>query len=221
VTNFLALSKIYKSFGSVQVLFDLNFKFDLEKSYAITGPSGSGKSTLMHILAGIDHPNSGTVNWSDQIIINQLSHAEKSWFWNQKLGLVFQQATLINELTVLQNVALKGLIGNLSDCNEQAYELLKFLKLEHRLDFFPNFLSRGEQQRVAIARAMMCCPQLILADEPVANLDQKNGENVIELLLDLSKKYRAGLIVSSHDGYVNAKMNQTVAIVDCKLALTS
>lgn len=223
MSGFLTLSNITKSFkqgsSNITVLKELNFKFDFNKSYAITGPSGCGKSTLINLIAGTDLPNSGQIDWCADFKVNQLNQTEKSLFWNQKIGLVFQQPGLINELSVLENVALKGLIGRHADAFGRAAELLHELGLSHRLKFFPNLLSRGEQQRVAIARAMMCNVQLLLADEPTASLDQANGEQVINLLINLSKKYQMGLIVSTHDEYVYQKMNHVLTIVDCKINL--
>lgn len=225
MANFLALSKVCKSFvqGSerVLVLNDLNFNFDFTKTYAIIGSSGSGKSTLIHLLAGTDQPDSGTVNWCDKLIINKLTASQKAVFWNQQVGLVFQQANLINELTVLENVLLKGLIGNITNAKDKAVDFLEQLGLGHRLDFFPDVLSRGEQQRVAIARAIMCNSGLILADEPTASLDRLHGEQVIAILISLARKYQIGLIVSTHDEYVYHQMDQVVHIIDCKLNLTS
>jgi len=219
--HFLALHQIDKSFrqgnSSVAVLKNLNFNFDFNQSYAITGPSGCGKSTLMHLMAGADLPDHGEVDWCGNFKINQLTSVAKSFFWNQKIGLVFQQPGLINELTVLENVALKGLISRQSDAFKKATIWLQELGLEDRLNFFPNLLSRGEQQRVAIARAMMCNVQLILADEPTASLDQANGEQVVSLLINLAKKYNMGLIVSTHDEYVYQKMNQVLVIVNHQL----
>lgn len=222
--RFLTLSKVYKTFTQgnerISVLSDLNFTFNFEKTYAIVGSSGSGKSTLIHLLAGTEKPDSGILNWCDKLIINKLNLAQKAVFWNQQVGLIFQQANLINELTALENVVLKGLIGNVANAKDKAISLLEQLGLGHRLAFFPDVLSRGEQQRVAIARAIMCNSGLILADEPTASLDRLHGEQVITMLINLARKYQVGLIVSTHDEYVYHQMDQVVQIIDCKLNLT-
>lgn len=204
----------------VSVLEDLNFCFNFKQSYAITGVSGAGKSTLIHMLAGTDLPDSGKVNWSDQFIINHLSRTQKALFWNQNIGLVFQKPNLINELNVLENVALKGLIAGKPDAYDKAQELLQVLGLNHRLNFYPPVLSRGEQQRVAIARALMGNSGLILADEPTASLDRKNGDQVMDLLINLAQAYQLGLIISTHDEYVARKTGHVVNLLDCKLNLT-
>ena len=225
MTDFLALSKIYKSFiqGSerVDVLKDINFRFDFDKSYAIIGASGAGKSTLIHILSGTDLPNSGDVSWGNGLKINQLSEQQKDLFWSRDVGLMFQQPGLINELTVLENVILKGVIGHQQDVINSAKKLLRLVGLHHRLDFFPDVLSKGEQQRVAIARALICKPKLILADEPTGSLDKKTGTQIIDFLIELQKKYNIGLIVSTHDEYVYHKMDAVLQILDCKLNLVN
>lgn len=225
MVNFLTLSQVSKTFTqgatNIKVLDNLSFCFDFSKSYAIIGASGVGKSTLMHILAGTDLPDSGTVNWCDQFIVNTLSQNQKELFWNQKVGLIFQQPGLIDELTVLENVALKGLISNQPGAFARARELLQLLGLQQRSQFFPDVLSRGEQQRVAIARAVMCNSGLILADEPTASLDKTNGLQVVDLLVNLAKRQQIGLIVSTHDEYVYRKMDVILTILDGKLGLSS
>lgn len=224
MNQFLALKQVYKSFTQgqtkVAVLEDLNFCFDFKQSYAIVGASGVGKSTLMHIISGTDLPDSGEVCWSDLFVINQLSQTQKAQFWNQKIGLIFQQPCLINELTVLENVLIKGMIGKVSDAHTKATALLSTLGLKQRLNFFPAVLSRGEQQRVAIARALMGNSGLILADEPTASLDRKNGEWVMDLLINLAQEYQLGLIISTHDEYAHCKTNHVLHLLDCKLNLT-
>lgn len=226
----LTLTNIYKSFlqsnVKIDVLIDLNFSFDLNKNYAITGASGVGKSTLLQILAGISLPDQGAVCWHNQLMINQLTEAQKGAFWNSQVGFVFQQPNLINELTVLENVLIKGLIarqyGSASsqDCLQQATALLNEMGLGARLNFYPSLLSRGEQQRVAIARALMSNASLILADEPTAALDRVNSTQVLDLLINLSKSQNIGLIMTTHDLAVASKMDYELALLDCKLNLS-
>ena len=223
--KYIALNNICKSYKQAQdaivVLNDISFTFDFKKTYAITGASGSGKSTLIHILAGITKPNSGRVDWCNELNIDQIDDQQKGLLWNKKLSFIFQQANLINELTVLENVALKGLIANQSNAYAEAFNWLETLGLEHRVNFMPNVLSRGEKQRVAIARSLMCRPDLILADEPTASLDQANGQHVINLLITLTKEHKIGLIVSTHDNYVYCKMDQILTMANGKLVSTN
>ena len=222
MTSYLRLNKVSKFFvqGSKQisVLDDVSFCFGSDVSYAITGASGIGKSTLMHILAGTDLPSAGEVLWNGKIV-NKFSAKQKELFWNQELGLVFQQSCLIDDLTVLENVALKGLIGGqrVKDSELQAQDILEQVGLGDRVNFFPNFLSKGQQQRVAIARALMGRPKIILADEPTGNLDLDTGRQIVDVLMSLKDKYKIGLIVSTHDQYVYSVMDTVLQIDDSRL----
>ena len=224
MTNLLSIKNVSKFFFQNNrkycVLSDISFQFKLSNSYAITGASGVGKSTLMHIIAGTDTPSSGQVFWGVENI-NQFTIQQKKIFWNQKLGLVFQQPCLIDELTVLENVMLKGLIGGYhrKDVQEQAQTILAQVGLTDRIDFFPAVLSKGEQQRVAIARALINKPQLILADEPTGSLDRNTGMQVVDILTSLQKKYQIGLVLSTHDEYVYRTMDNILQLSDAKLNL--
>ncbi len=126
------------------------------------------------------------------------------------LGLVFQQPYLIRELTVLENVMLKGLIAGRakSECEAEAAELLEAVGIADKRDAYPRMLSGGQQQRAAIARALFDHPHFLLADEPTGSLDEDTGKKIIDLLVTLSKKWHMGLIISSHDPYVAQKMEE-------------
>lgn len=211
-THTLALENTYKTYFQggvpVPVLKGVNALFEQGKSYAITGASGSGKSTLIHILAGLDNPSSGTV-YFDQTSLTDFDAAQKTIFLNQMIGLVFQYPYLIKELSVLENVTLKGLIaGNsMEKAASQAQDLLSQVGLAEKIRAYPGQLSGGQQQRVALARALMNGPSFLIADELTGNLDQATGAAIVDLMLKLQQEKGMGIIVSSHDDYVSSCMN--------------
>lgn len=225
MSNNLCLNKVTKSYEHADtlltVLSDSNATFIKNHTYAITGSSGSGKSTLIHLLAGLDFPSSGFITFNGEDI-QSFNETKKSNFLNKSIGLVFQSPYLIKELTVLENVLLKGLIGGLpqSQCTKKAQELLEGVGLLAKINNYPAQLSGGQQQRVAIARALMNRPDFLLADEPTGNLDLNTGIALINLLLQLQKDWAMGLIISSHDSYVKQKMEFVYEIKDgllCKI----
>ena len=203
---------------TIYVLQGVSAQFFGNKSYAITGPSGSGKSTLMHLLAGLDTPDLGTIYFNDQDI-SQFSPTQKRLFLNRSVGLVFQQPYLIRELSVLENVMLKGLIAGLNrqELHDAAHYLLHKVELAHKADHDPFSLSGGEQQRVAIARALFNKPDFLLADEPTGNLDVATGKTIIDLLLACQKEWQMGIIISSHDEYVVQSMQEVLYLENGKL----
>lgn len=212
LTHSLTLENVYKKYFQagvpVTVLNGVNALFEQGKSYAITGASGSGKSTLIHLLAGLDNPSSGTV-YFDQTPLTSFTASQKTLFLNKMIGLVFQYPYLIKELTVVENVAIKGLIAekSMSECTKQAQDLLAQVGLAEKIDAYPGQLSGGQQQRVSLARALMNGPSFLIADELTGNLDQTTGEAVIDLMLRLQREKGMGIIVSSHDEYVSSRMN--------------
>ncbi len=211
-----SISKIFKQEkASLAVLNSINETFYQNKSYAITGASGVGKSTLLHIIAGIEQPTSGTVCFNNANLAFMPTNV-KEQFFNQNIGLIFQLPYLINELTVLENVMLKGIIGKMphEECKEEAYRLLKQLGLEAKANSFPQTLSGGQQQRVAIGRALLNKPTFLLADEPTGNLDEKTGYELVDLLVSYQQEHGMGLIISSHDSYIMQKMAIKLVLKD-------
>lgn len=194
------------------VLSDVTYIFKSAKSYAIMGVSGTGKSTLMHILAGIDVPTTGHVLF-DGIDLVQFSAQERESFLNKMVGLVFQEPYLIKELSVIENVMLKGLIAgqSLSSLQPRALELLQSIGLADKAHERPLTLSGGQQQRIAVLRAFFNKPAFLLADEPTGNLDQENARLVLDLL-EQGKAWGMGLIISSHDPVVAKRMQVHVRL---------
>ncbi len=213
----LSLKQVSKYFDQAEqrifVLENSSYDFMAGQSYAISGASGSGKSTIMHMLAGIEKPSVGTINFNQQAI----TAADLL----TKLGLVFQTPNLIHDLNVWENIALKGLILGVSFtvAKQRAIELLEQVGLAHKISAKPTQLSGGEQQRVAIARALYAQPMFLLADEPTGNLDIATGKKIIDLLIDLQRKYQMGIIICTHDNYVLEKLEYKLYLSNSKLQL--
>jgi len=197
------ISKVYNSTSSspeAKILTNINLSIDQGSLVALTGPSGSGKSTLLNLISGIEEVTSGSIIINN-CIINELGSDEICKFRNGNISVVFQFFNLINDLTVAENISLPLLIRNENKKNiiKKVNELIDDLDLSHRSNFTANLLSGGEAQRVAIARALITNPSLILADEPTGNLDKKNTDNTIKILIELCKKNKSTLIMVTHD----------------------
>ncbi len=203
----------------IEVLRDISVLFENNTTYAIMGVSGTGKSTFMHILAGLDTPSIGKV-FFDNTNLSVLSEKERALFFNKSVGLLFQLPYLIRELSVIENVALPGLIAgnNQSTCLKRAQELLSVVGLTDKQDAKPSSLSGGQQQRVALARALFNRPAFLLADEPTGNLDIKTGKDMVALLLKCHTQWGMGIIVSTHDAYVAENMQKIYQIKNGRLS---
>lgn len=186
--------------GRLTVLEDTSIAIEKGSIVTVAGVSGSGKSTLLHILGGLDQPDSGTVLWEDNPIY-EMKKEELATFRNRKLGFVFQFHHLLPEFTALENIMMPALIrGELPEkAQQRAMELLEGFGIPGRAEHRPTQLSGGEQQRVAMARALMNSPDLILADEPTGNLDEKNTEILLKLLFDLREKENVSILLITHE----------------------
>ena len=185
---------------TLQVLKGISLRVDAGSCVAIMGPSGAGKSTLLHLLAGLDTPTKGEVLWGGHTV-SDLSDAKRAEFRSQLIGIVFQFYHLLPELSALENVMLPGFVVGQHDrkaLSERATACLERVGLSARSRHRPRELSGGEQQRVAIARALINEPKLLLCDEPTGNLDSKTGAEVIELLMSLSRRSGAGVVLVTH-----------------------
>ena len=182
----------------VKVLEGLDLEVNKGEKVAILGPSGCGKSTLLSLLAGLDSPGSGTVE-IDGTDLAKINEDQLSQTRSEKLGIVFQQYHLMRNLTAVENVGLPLEIVGTSDFAESARTALKEVGLDHRATHFPSEMSGGECQRVAIARALVTRPSLILADEPSGNLDQKTGDEVMDILFNLCREHTISLVLVTHN----------------------
>ncbi len=213
------VSKFFQQQGTMSDVFNnVTIAFEQGASYAIMGPSGSGKSTAIHLLAGIDSPNSGDV-FLGNIPMRSFSAEESQRFFAENISLVFQQPALFAELTVLENVMLKAILAGKVDPQsyDHAHQLLDEVGLAGKAQAYPGMLSGGQQQRVAILRAIFIVPQFLLVDEPTGNLDDQASEQVIDLLLGFQKKYGMGLIMSTHNQQIADRMEHLVRVEDKKL----
>lgn len=168
------------------------------ETVALVGASGSGKSTLLGLLAGLDSPSSGQIYIKEQLI-TELSEEQRARIRGEHIGFVFQSFLLLPTLTALENVSLPAELQGHKHNEQRARELLTQVGLAERLQHFPSQLSGGEQQRVAIARAFMTQPDILLADEPTGNLDQRTGAQIIELLFELNRRHGTTLVIVTHD----------------------
>ncbi len=187
---------------------------------AIMGSSGAGKSTLLHILGTLDRPTHGELFFGPKNLnVWKMSDEELSDFRNRNLGFVFQFHYLLPEFTALENVMMPALISGLTheEAEKKARELLNFVGLGARVEHKPGELSGGEQQRVAIARAVILKPKLLLGDEMTGNLDSENSKKVIDLLLDLNRKFGIAILIVTHDSEVAARMGRVIIMKDGKI----
>ncbi len=200
------------------VLDSVNYTFIQGRSYALTGVSGTGKSTLLQLLAGLDMPQKGTVFFNDRDVF-QLTKRERTIFFQGTLGLIFQAPALLEDLSVIENCMIKGLIEGqaYNKARDRAVMLIKAVGLSGKEESSCSSLSGGEQQRVAIARALFSAPAFILADEPTAHLDSKLKQNIVELLTSLSALSGIGLIIASHDTDVAQRMDVVLSLEKGKL----
>lgn len=178
----------------------------------VTGNSGKGKTTYLHILAGMLQPNSGEI-LIDNTDFTNLKGSKADKFRGKNIGVVFQKSHFIASLSVLENLEMASWLATGKKHTKRAKELLNKLDILEQAHKQPSQLSIGQQQRVSIARALMNEPKVLLADEPTSSLDDKNADNVIELLESLSKEYKAALIIVTHDSRIKAKFTNQITMV--------
>ena len=206
---------LYKRFGEVTALEDINLRIARGEFVAIMGASGSGKTTLMNILTCLDTASEGQVIL-DGTDAAALDEEGRRRFRAQKIGLVFQQFHLIPFLTALENIMLAQHYHSVVD-ESAARAVLAQVGLEHRVTHLPSQLSGGEQQRVCIARALVNEPPVIFADEPTGSLDSRNGHEIIKLLKESNKKYGQTLLLVTHDENIALQADRIIGISDGKV----
>lgn len=199
ILNVTQLEKSYSS-GSktLKVLQNISFEVEEQKTFSIVGPSGSGKTTLLGLCAGLDSPDSGSIQLCGSEL-SALGEDERALLRNKHIGFVFQDFQLLPTLSALENVAVPLELQGDKNALKISKELLEKVGLGDRIHHYPSQLSGGEQQRVAVARAFSNRPSILFADEPTGNLDAETGEKVEELLFDLNKEAGTTLIIVTHD----------------------
>jgi putative ABC transport system ATP-binding protein len=189
------------------------------EAVAVMGPSGSGKSTLLNLIAGLDRPTSGTIVVGGERV-DALSETGLARFRRRQVGMIFQFFNLLDDMTVADNILLPAQLAGLpaARARDRADELMAALRITPHADAYPARLSGGERQRVAIARALVNRPALLLADEPTGALDTATGEEIGELLLDLSSTGQTLILVTHNPDLASRYARRVIQLVDGRIA---
>jgi lipoprotein-releasing system ATP-binding protein len=222
MNNILLVKGLLKTYENGQQKIEVIKGIDLDipegAVIIIVGPSGVGKSTLLHLIGGLDKPNSGEVLIDGKDIF-QLADKELAQFRNKNIGFVFQFHHLLPEFTALENVMIPGMMHakNLEDIEKNARDLLTEVGLSERLTHKPSQLSGGEQQRVAVARALINRPKLVLADEPTGNLDKQNSQSLYRLILSLNEKLKQTFLIVTHNEMMAVNASMVIEMEDGRI----
>lgn len=209
------LRKVYNVSGMETVaLDDVSFEINKGEFVAIMGPSGSGKSTLMHILGALDVPTSGEYFLDGQLVSN-LNNDQLADVRNQKIGFIFQAFNLLPRTSVLKNVMLPMMYGNVDPTErvKRATELIELVGLGHRIHHLSNQLSGGQQQRVAIARSLVMDPSILLADEPTGNIATNQAEEIMDIFHQLHEKGHT-IVMITHEQDIAAHAERVLVVRD-------
>lgn len=194
----ISIENLEHQYNKKTVLSLEKWEIEPTSQWLLLGASGSGKTSLLHILGGLLRPTKGDV-WMDDTDITVLKGNELDKFRGKNIGLIFQKPHLVKTLTVFKNLQLAQYAAGASKDKKRCLEVLEVLNLADKKDAYPSQLSGGEAQRVSVARALLNHPQLLLADEPTANLDDENANQVIELIKKQAEQNQATLIIATHD----------------------
>ena len=202
--------------NSLTILDNVSLQIHRGEKVAIVGESGSGKSTLLGLLAGLDNATHGYASLFGTNL-NNLTEDGRALLRAGRVGFVFQSFQLLPGLNALENVMLPLELGGFDHCRDIATESLQKTGLGHRLTHFPNQLSGGEQQRVAIARAYATKPDILFADEPTGNLDQKTGHQIIDLMFEINEQQHTTLVLVTHDEHLSQRCDTVLRLAEGKL----
>ena len=215
--SFLEAKALTREFdeGQVKALRGVDFSIEEGEFVAIVGPSGCGKSTLLQLLGALDRPTSGTLLYRGISLPDPNPAAYRA----RQVGFIFQAFHLLPTFTAAENVQIPMFETDrsASERRDRAFELLKLVGLEHRLDHFPSKLSGGERQRVAIARSLANEPSLLLADEPTGNLDSENAHSVLDLIIRLQREQGRTMVLVTHDPTIAGRAGRTLRMIDGRI----
>lgn len=213
----LKVNNLCKTYGESEVKVNTlkNVSFSLEKGEfaAIVGESGSGKSTLLNCVGALDTPTSGTILMDGQNLFS-MKEEERTIFRRRNIGFIFQSFQLVSELNVEQNIMFPLLLDYRKPDPKEVEEILNLLGLTERRYHLPSQLSGGQQQRVAIGRALITKPKLILADEPTGNLDSKNSQDVMDMLIKASRQYQQTILLITHNKNLTVSVDRVFQVSD-------
>ena len=202
--------------GPLELFTDVNITFSPSTSYALIGESGVGKSTLLHIASGLEKPSSGEVFFGEKNFWG-LKASSQSILRLNDTAIIFQQYNLIPWLNVKENIEFQSRVNN-SYKSEYIEEIIEDLQITRLLGEWPESLSGGEQQRVAIARALAAQPKILFADEPTGSLDEKNSKIVLDMLLNINRKYNTSLVVITHSIAIASKLEVCLELKSRKIS---
>jgi len=220
--DIIKIEKLVKRFpvgkGSFTALNDVNLSFGKGEFAGLVGPSGSGKTTLLNIIGSLDTPSEGSAIVLDKSIA-QLTHKQSAKFRNLHIGFIFQTYNLLPVYNVYENVEFALLLQNMSVTarRKAVMDALEWVDLTGKIKSKPNMLSGGECQRVAIARSMVKKPQIVLADEPTANLDSVNSHHILQTMQKLNEELDTTFIFATHDEKVMKYMKRIISLADGKV----
>ena len=211
----IKVEKLNKSFGSLQVLRDIDLSIDRGEVVSIVGASGAGKTTLLQLLGTLLRPDSGHIFYDD-VDVSTLDEKSLSRFRNRNVGFVFQFHNLLPEFTALENVCMPALIAGrtMEEASAEAMKLLDFLNVTARANHKPAQLSGGEQQRFAVARALINHPAVVLADEPSGNLDTRHAAELHDLFFQLREQYQQTFVIVTHNTTLAQKSDRQITLRD-------
>lgn len=213
----LKVRNLCKTYGKgearTEALKNVSFSMEQGEFAAVIGESGSGKSTLLNCIGALDEPSSGTIRVDGQDLFG-MKEEERTIFRRRNIGFIFQSFQLIAELNVEQNISFPLLLDYRKPEPGVIDEILDLLGLAARRRHLPGQLSGGQQQRVAIGRALVTRPKLILADEPTGNLDSRNSQDVMDLLIRASRRYRQTILMITHNPSLTASADRVMRVSD-------
>jgi putative ABC transport system ATP-binding protein len=210
------ITKVFRVGGEdFSALHEINLSIEPKSFMSFVGPSGSGKTTLLNLIGGLDTPTSGDIKFGDESL-GDMSPDQRALYRRENIGFIFQSYNLLPVYNIYENILFPFLLANLKESavRDRVMSIIEQVGLMPQINKRPSELSGGQCQRVAIARALVKEPRLVLADEPTANLDKENSYQILELMLDLNKKFGAAFIFSTHDEKVTKFVRREVGLED-------